>query len=222
MVFKYYLGGWVFLYFLAAYCNASEIKIPANIKVLQVNDRQYSASIFDRSSTHALNIGHNRLHLQFKELVEDVENDDHTTIYSKPFVVLLTLESSKHLTLLVPTFEHEKQVRAYAKKPTIAVVDEKQAHVEFSLSHLNSFQVQQGAKQVLNDKQNTLHTLNVEQTIPDDNQKQTDHIIQYSDSVHYSNDNMPLEMLRYWWQKASNRQKSEFISQLNLASEKGK
>ncbi|WP_286268778.1 DUF2057 family protein [Thalassotalea hakodatensis] len=215
---KNFIVNLTFLYFVSVHAIASEIKIPANIKVLQVNDTQYTASFFDRSTSYAISIGLNELHLQFKELVEDVENDDHTIIYSKPFVIIFTLKTAKDLTLLVPEFNSETQVRAYAKKPTILLVDRNQRNINHTLYDVKDYKSQQSNQFNL-----TIHDKST-RLISQQDEKLPQQVTEksHSDSIHQFTDKMPLEMLHYWWKKASTEQKVEFLDKVNLESKKGK
>ncbi|MDO6426914.1 DUF2057 family protein [Thalassotalea sp. 1_MG-2023] len=215
---KSFIANLTFLYLVSVHAIASEVKIPANIKVLQVNDTQFTANFFDRSTSHAIKIGLNELHLQFKELVEDVENDDHSTIYSEPFVVIFTLKTAKELTLLVPEFNSEAQVRAYAKKPNILLVDRTQRNINHTLYDVKDYTSRQSNQFDLTKENKSARLINQQheklpQTVTERN---------YSDSIHQFTDKMPLNMLHYWWHKASTEQKVEFLDNVNLESKKGK
>ncbi|WP_286235746.1 DUF2057 domain-containing protein [Thalassotalea sediminis] len=207
----------LFLMSLSSY--ASELTVPANIKVLQVNDEHFSMDLFDRSTTHQLKKGRNELHFQYKELIEDVENDDHTTIYSKPFVVLLTLDTIQRLTLQVPSFENEQDIRLFAKQPTVRIVNDDQQEIDIYQQDLKRFQTQQDVNLTLQKSRSYPQTQQQDLlNVVSENKADKPH----SDSIHHLNDTMPLTMLHYWWQHASKQQRAEFLREINRDLEKGK
>lgn len=197
------------LFILTSYCTlASELTVPASIKVLKVNGKNYSGSFFESEEKVALKSGRNVLILQYKELFEDYDNDDHTTITSSPFVALFNVNIDDELLLRHVKIIDEKQAREFAENPAIELITNNNAHIDVYSEGLEQYQNQLSFEKL---------SKNIHRSETRSIDQQDSTVLANESTIsqveNETNVNV-LAMLEYWWKQASDEQKAHFIQNL--------
>ena len=180
----------LFISVISFFSVAGKMNIPEYIHVLSVDGKNVDNNFFSRKSSIEITAGKHILVLQYKEIFDDVDNDDHATIKSEPFVVLFTVNQSEVLTIIKPMLNDEKTAIAYAASPKITLLNEKNQLIPIIIESLVVFEAQ-AVFQQLADSSNEGKSNAALATATK--------IIEES-SGHEPNAQL---MLEYWWQKAS-------------------
>lgn len=192
-------------FFVAQVSFANQLLLPDTIKLIELNGQEQSFSFFESSTDVELMQGQNVLVLQYKELFDDYDNDDHTTIKSLSFIVILNNESNKDLSLLTEDINNLNEARNYAKDPQITIIDENQKNIQFFKQELKSY--------LASNKLPSL-TQPAKQSIAEEPKKLPVDSFSNQINVTQINSNTPeaLNMLKFWWRQASEQQRAEFLS----------
>jgi len=181
---------------------AAQLTIPENYQLIKVNGAAGKSNFFSSESIVELKTGHNILILQYSELFEDVDNDDHVTIKSEPQVVLFTVESNtitEKYFVVMPTFLDDTQAREFADQPFIEInfIDKhsgQQKSLKVLSKSLTEFEAGLAFQQIDKLKLQQLET-------------SKDSEIQPAEPL----SNEALVQLKRWWSKANEKQKQRFI-----------
>jgi uncharacterized protein YccT (UPF0319 family) len=180
---------------------AIELVVPDVYKLIKVNGKSASSNFFSSETVIDLKRGENILVVQFSELFDNVEDDDHITIKSDPQVVLFNFKESaiEKYFMVAPTLSDGIQAQKFAESPLIAIkyIDIKSGQIK-SISVLNQslteFQADVAFKKMAN-----------KNLLPKNN---------FENAPNQSKVKLPadaLNKLMSWWNKADNIQKKRFI-----------
>jgi len=200
----------IFLSFFSFFSYSATLTIPENLQLLKVNGQEYSTSLFERKVQLDLAAGEHVLLLRYKEMYEDDDNDDHTTIKSSPFLLMFDI-ANEPLRITPISFPEESAARAFAKKPTVTLENMLAVKVASKSLLLSDFEQHQ-YKAALALKQNILAATQSEKSA----HLTPKHSAQKADVIKNSR---AIEMLNYWWQQASEHEQQQFIEQHRLKKE---
>ncbi|GHF93081.1 DUF2057 family protein [Thalassotalea marina] len=178
------------------YSFANEILIPENITVISINGEEQGFNLFNRQTKFAINVGANVMQVRYEELFEDIENDDHVTIKSKPFMIAFEVKGNTSLKLIVPRMLDETVARKFAKNPNVTI---ETTTGEQLLTKQNKMVDLIAKEQIKALEQNTTTTLSKKQ---------------HSESIQQTDATMALDMLNYWWQQANKEQRAIFLKRI--------
>ena len=203
------------LFQLSFVSYANEIYIPSSITVLSVNGKVHSLNFFSTSTTLTVESGKNSIVLQYKELFEDDENDDHATIKSKPFIVIFTIENDDDLVLTHENIIDEERARLFVKQPTVDIYSSKGDKLNIYLKDYDLYQAEVMYK-------HTQHQSSFAKVVNNnESSMQNNHFVQKANVTNGKNaggNDYALTMLKYWWNQASKDQKEQF--QLIISQDK--
>lgn len=216
----------VLLLFLSTFSYANTLIVPAQFDVLKVDGKNYDSSFFSVNQKIKLINGKHAVLLKYKELFDDPENDDHTTVKSEPFIVMFSMQGSP-LELLSKVNKDEEEARGFAENPLVRIVDSRGKEVGSKTMLLADYEQKQFQVALLTQSQESGNSVESRSNINDqDNSPSKKLTIPANTSTTIpssaagSSEPTPaLEMLLYWWQQASEQQKQAFLSQLNLIKE---
>lgn len=187
--------------FYSAVTIAAKIDIPNTISVLKVDNEPQTFSFFTRATSVELTEGQHVLLLQYKELFENDDEDDHVTIKSEPFVLLLETEVNSSYVLTHEKFIELEYAREFAKNPQVNIINQHKEKIEIFTQNLIDFE----ARAIFNSMDNKLIEVE-EATKATSLQVINNKVIENTQAY---------EMLKYWWQEASQKQKNKFIDDIN-------
>ncbi|WDD96998.1 DUF2057 domain-containing protein [Thalassomonas actiniarum] len=102
---------------------AGNLSLPKEITVVSINGQPYQNSFFASDSDISLTPGQQLLVLEYKDIFENYEDDDHTKITSEPYVVIFTVGEQDELTLKLPKIADEEQARDFADRFNVTLHD---------------------------------------------------------------------------------------------------
>lgn len=183
---------------------AAQLEIPETISVLKVDNKPKTLSFFSRSTTLDLAEGKHILLLQYKELFENVDEDDHVTIKSEPFVLLLSVNSGESYTLTHAMQTEEVNARKFSEAPTVSVTNKNKEEIKIYTQNLVDFE----ARAIFNSMDsNQPSVIQPESNISAERNTEGE-LVENKNTQAY-------EMLKYWWQRASKAQQEQFILEVN-------
>lgn len=174
--------------------ESARMRVPEALDVLYINQLKQKRFLVNRKPEVSLEKGDNRLVLQYVKFWGD--DDDFDKVQSEPFMVRFQLPAGGLYQLQLPVLKSVAQAKAFAKKPTLILLDEAQQSIPIVItgqlqqkSFLASFVTDSAARadsgggaQIDGDKR--------ESTVQADD---------------------ALEKLNFWWSKASTDQRKAFL-----------
>ncbi|TWX57675.1 DUF2057 family protein [Colwellia hornerae] len=188
-----------FLLFFINVCDAAvQLVVPDVYKLIKVNGEAASNDFFSQNTVVDIKRGENILIVQYSELFENYDDDDHVTIKSASQVIIFTLKETSHqkYIMVTPIIADSLNARKFAQSPTIEI------------KSLNENSVQQDAIFVLNQsltefkaglafKKIAEHSSQLAASSENDRQ------------IKKSND--ALNKLKFWWRNADKEQQKQFV-----------
>ncbi len=185
----------MFFSFSVFSATAAELIVPEEFIVQRLNSEDYSRSIF--SSDTKLNIpeGQNILVLKYSSIFDHDMEDHHITVASKPFIISFSVGKEVKLSFSYPEQFNQEDAKRFAKSPVVKLINPNGNAVAVMIQSLASY----------NDaamKQSLLRR--------DEMAQQT--LVQDEDGLMSKTSPGNLVMLKYWWQRASTKEKKEFLT----------
>jgi uncharacterized protein YccT (UPF0319 family) len=183
-----------------SYVNAATLTVPDAFVVKEIDGKKVSKGFFSKETKIDLIKGEHVLVLFYEDLFEELEFGfgGSTTVKSEPFVIKFILDKQQSLQLISPTIKNQKSAQLYAKSPQVMIKDEKGKLLVLEYADFAEYKAVKDLK--------TMVALA---------QKSTPKIVEPK-SVQLTPQQEPvlspqsLSMLKFWWQKASNKEKEQF------------
>ena len=176
---------------LAFSAGANQITFPEVYDVLKVDGQERISNFFERKTEIPLTTGRHVILYRYNELFED-DDDGHTKIKSEPYVLVLQ-KGQESVVVNNPDNLDEAQARKYAELPKLSINSESGAEVVFKTFALSEFEQQQYRSVLDSQTEKVLQTSEKKQTVSGAN---------------------ALNMLNYWWQQATEQERTEFLKQI--------
>ncbi|WDE07637.1 DUF2057 domain-containing protein [Thalassomonas viridans] len=186
----------LFLLFFSGTVFAGNLQLPKEITVVSINGQPYQNSFFASDSDIQLAPGQQLLVLEYKDIFENYEDDDHTTIRSEPFVVIFNVGEQDKLKLKLPEIAGEQQARDFANKFNVSFLDASNREHPVFIQDLMKY------------KAGLMTTHPVLQSTPVIAGKPAEAELEQDENA--------LNQLKHWWQLASEKQKRHFMQYLLL------
>lgn len=195
----------VILLIFSSLIFANVIYTPEHIKVLSVNGEKQT-NFFNPSHSFELNHGNNYLTLQYNELFEDYDNDDHVTVKSKPFNIRFNHSNKQPLTLSTPKINDVDSARVYAKSPNVHINDESGNMIALTIHSQSEYLALNNKDDLVNHEKHKTPVDEVHSVTIAEKSQQKEKTIAPTTNA--------LTMLNYWWEEADNQQKRAFIKSI--------
>ncbi|QBY05812.1 DUF2057 domain-containing protein [Thalassotalea sp. HSM 43] len=176
--------------------SATELVVPDTFSVLRVNGEEHSTSFFARESKVTLEPGQNVVVLKYSELFDDDMEDHHTTIRSKPFILLFSIAGDEQLTFSYTKPIDSDSAKLFAKDPQVQLIDSQGKAIAMVNQSLASYE-DEVMRETMNRRQQIVKKSLQSEQAPVANQSP-----------------QSLSMLKYWWQQASQQDKEAFLQYL--------
>ncbi len=167
------------------------IKVPEALNVLYVNDETYKRSFFSSDGSKVkLKEGLNRLVLEY-ETLWDLDAENHEVVKSEPVMVSFSAKNGKY-EFTLPEIKNVTAAKEFALKPVLTLVETgSQRPVEIAHSYRSK------EKAFLASFKDNTSRLSINTAQAGSNTTEVGEL--------------PLTMLRYWWQQASPEQQQMFM-----------
>jgi uncharacterized protein YccT (UPF0319 family) len=182
---------------------AATVNISDNLIVSEINDKAVDNGFIGKKSSFELSSGNHALIVRYKDVFEDLDFAEDRLVESQEFVVKFTVADQKQLKLSTTKINNLKSAENFAKSPHLTLKDRNNKQLPLSLEKVADYKL---AKQVdiavnsLASNQVKNHTLAKTATVAT-TINSADNTLQQVNS---------LNMLKYWWQNASNEEKQRF------------
>jgi uncharacterized protein YccT (UPF0319 family) len=199
---------------------AATLSVSDNLIVTQIDNKSVDHGMLGNKSTFSVNKGSHALIIFYKDVFEDVDFAEDRVIKSKDFVVKFSIKEEKQLNLATIAIKNLAQAESFSKSPTLVIKDERNKIIEIELENVSDYKIAQQVdiavntyasnQNIKNDKTPKLAKKDVvsKPIILTSNKQQTGNTLIQVNS---------LNMLKYWWQKASVQEKNQFKQ--NITSE---
>jgi len=201
--------------------SATTLNVFDNLTVTEINNKIVEHGLLNTKSTFVLSRGSHALLLHYKDVFEDLEFAEYRVVESKPFVVKFTVNNEVSLNLNTAVINNLAQAESFAKAPALLLSDESQKEIDIVLTSVNDYKISQQVDIALNtyskqsnetDKdRSNLPTTTVNKAIQ---VKASSSILATPTVIKKSGNTLiqvnSLNMLKYWWQNASNEEKKKF------------
>lgn len=216
----------VFLLF-SDFSSANILTVPEWFEVLKVDGKTYSSDFFSTTQLIEMNDGKHVLLLKYKELFDDPENDDHTTIKSEPFLVMFSMQGQP-LKVASKVNKDESEARVFAESPLVKLIDQNGKERQSTTMLLADFEQKQFQSALLNQAIDTPSLAKSEITNKNDSQQVVSKTstkpidtakkqpVKSESKLQEPVSSPAYDMLIYWWKQADEQQKNAFMKQLNL------
>jgi uncharacterized protein YccT (UPF0319 family) len=208
-------------FFTSFSSHAAKLTIPDVFKVTKINGAEQSTSFFASENTFDVKEGKNIVVVQYSELFEDADNDDHVTIKSEPQMLLFTAEKNTHYILNNPKLEEDSQARLFAKKPVFSLSTTDNVSIEVFSQSTAEFEASRVFEQLEKNQlvlaQSQLAE-NSKTSVDSNLSRVNENSINESNAVNrvkVQSSVEALNMLEYWWQKADIEQRKAFMKAIN-------
>lgn len=181
--------------------HAAKLIVPETLVVTNINGEEQGYKLLARESTLNLKPGAHRIEIKYRELFEE-DDGSNTTISSDPVMLGFNIDSDETYYIRIKRPLDSESAARFAKQPAFSIVDEqgKQLpHSQLTTEQQKSnwlatlgFTSQSGPIEPVADATNELAT-------------PVESSAQLSESQQ-----MALDMLNYWWQKADSETRAAF------------
>lgn len=189
---------------LSTQANAQHAKlvIPEALDVISINKVKHSSSLFSGGDTKLeLMPGQNKIVVEY-DMIFDISNDDHERVQSEPFQFRFNVEAGKQYYVKIPSFNSVTSAMKYARKPHLEIVER-----STNKTILADITYREFDGTYTNESSKPSATVKSQQAIT----ASTPEVSTTAISQTTTSNDMPLQMLEFWWQQASAQQRKRFI-----------
>lgn len=166
--------------------------VPANFNLLAIDGVKYSQPVLRDGATVNVLPGSHQFIIEYQDFW-NIDGDNHEKVTSNPLSVTFAAKAGDQYSINTTPLETVEQARAFAEKPGISVVDtaSKQSvsvEIKYNLYGGGLFSALFGPS----------------------NPKSAPHLDGSAKTKAPNNDGKALEMLKYWWETADEKQQSSF------------
>ena len=189
--------------------NASQLTLTDNLILRDVNDKPIEQGFFSNKQQLTLSKGHHTLVLKYKDVFEDTDMSEERLVTSEYFVVSFKITNQQQLVLSTTKINDLAAAERFSQQPELSLLDEQGNEISLHLEKLKDYEL---AKQVNKVVTSLSLPAKASENMSSVKSKQND-VDNFNDKVISEVDALP--MLKYWWTKASQKQKKDFLVFIN-------
>jgi len=192
--------------FVSINVNAAELKITDNIVLRDVDDKVIEQGFLSKKQLITLSEGKHSLVLKYKDVFEDIDFAEERLVKSDYFVVKFVVEGQQSLTLSTTKINDLAAAERFAQKPELILLDEDNQEVVLTLQKLSDYELAKQVTQVvttLSYPADSVQSNTKASKVNKNEQTFNDNVINQVDAV---------PMLKYWWKKANQVEKTNFLN----------
>jgi len=221
------------LLLLSFVSSATTIEVAKNLEIKEVNDKPFSEGFF--SNNKSIKIPAEQLNQQttqtivvrYKDVFEDFELGQDRVVETEYFVIKFALDKQSVLKLKTTTINDISEAESFVSKPEVMLVSNNGVSIPLELETYADYKLKREVTKVVatlpidvSDKplspkaeekiavaiDNDIADLDVRTETNDIDNRSQEFTEKVMDKVN------TLPMLKYWWQKASAKEKADFIA----------
>jgi len=192
--------------FVSINVNAAELKITDNIVLRDVDDKVIEQGFLSKKQLITLSEGKHSLVLKYKDVFEDIDFAEERLVKSDYFVVKFVVEGQQSLTLSTTKINDLAAAERFAQKPELILLGEDNQEVVLTLQKLSDYELAKQVTQVvttLSYPADSVQSNTKASKVNKNEQTFNDNVINQVDAV---------PMLKYWWKKANQVEKTNFLN----------
>lgn len=185
---------------IALQTQAATLTLPETFTAVTVNDIEQPSHFFAKETVLELAQGNHTIIIEYKDLFDG--DDDHTTVRSKPIVLLFSLSEQQaanaKLSLKTKPLLEVEDAKSFVKKPKITIVDQHNIEVKSIIESLTAF--------------NSRRAFNAFEQNEERVQTKSRAVIKKPKSIcDVSNEQVSLAQLKCVWSKSSKADQEAFV-----------
>lgn len=196
--------------FIAVKASAAELTVTDNLILRDVDDKAVEHGFLSKKQTIELSPGKHVLVIKYKDVFEDLDLGEDRLVKSDYFVVKLVVENQQKLFLSTSKISDLASAERFVKSPEVILLDEHKQELVLELETFSDYKLGKQVTKVVTTlsapvviSQNNSTTMT---TAAEDSQAFNNKVIDKVDTV---------PMLKYWWQKANQEEKENFLIFIN-------
>jgi hypothetical protein len=219
---------------------ATLLTISDNLVLKEVNDKVQDTNFFSNENTIELPQGRHTLLVKYKDVFEDLDFAEERLVESDPFIIEFSLTNEKALLLSTPEIKNLTAAERFSHMPEIVLTTQAGQSLALDLMKYEDYklakQVNLAVNQLVTQQPTatTLHNNLVESTSTAVQTSYDSSEVAVQEAINRKNIKIDTEvnlnqtfnkevtnhistvpMLKYWWKKASNEEKQDFIHFIN-------
>jgi len=201
---------------------AATLSIADNLVLRELDDKRlqndFFINAFSRENSIKLSKGSHTLLIKYKDVYEDLDFAEDRLVESELFIVKFTLTNQQTLKLMTPKIENLLAAENFSQSPEIILTDENDTVLFLQLEKHKDYLLSKQVEKVVTALPKNV--VLIKETKHGNLAEQADTInqvkaISKSESQTFNEQVLTqtksLPMLKYWWQRASDREKQKFI-----------
>jgi uncharacterized protein YccT (UPF0319 family) len=195
--------------FLSFTVTAATLTVGDNLVLRDVDDKAVESSFLSRNETVNLSQGSHTLVVKYKDVFEDFDFIDERLVTSDYFVVKFLIEKQQSLVLSTTKIKDLAAAERFVRNPELILLDERKQEMVLALEKLSDYELAKQVTQVVTTLSAPVGVSKSSiEAIKENNNKQG-----FSKEVINQVDTVP--MLKYWWKKANQDEKQNFLHFIN-------
>ena len=195
--------------FIAFKSSAATLIVTDNLILRDIDDKAVEHGFLSKQQEVKLSKGKHTLVVKYEDVFEDIDFAEERLVKSDYFVVKFLVNNQQKLTLSTTEIRNLATAERFAKKPELTLLDERNQEVILALETLSNYELAKQVTQVVTTlSAPVITTQGVGQTpiVSENEQSFNNKVIEKVDAV---------PMLKYWWKKADQNEKDNFIRFIN-------
>ena len=208
----------LFMFFLSNSLYAATLSIADNLVLRELDDKRIDDRFFSSKQSVQLSKGRHTLLVKYKDVYEDLDFAEERLIESELFIVKFNLTNQQKLKLMTPEIKNLLAAEKFSQSPEIIIVDENNTALILQLEKHNDYKLAKQVEKVVtalpksdvianetrqvNAYSETASIAKKQGNLQNEEQTFNEQVLTQAKS---------LPMLKYWWQKASEKDKQAFI-----------
>jgi uncharacterized protein YccT (UPF0319 family) len=189
--------------------RAAQLIITDNLVLRDVDDKAIEQGFLSTKQSIKLSKGKHTLVVKYKDVFEDLDFAEERLVKSDYFVVKFSIEDQKELSLTTTKIRDLAEAERFARSPELILLDESKKEIFLLLEKLSDYELAKQVTQVVTTLSVPNDDVSVNPEVHNKNTKKQ----AFSKDVINQVDATP--MLKYWWKKASQEEKSSFRRYIN-------
>ncbi len=191
--------------FMTLNVSAAKLTITDNLVIRDIDDKAVEQGFLSTKQTVELAQGKHTLVIKYKDVFEDLDMGEERLVKSDYFVVKFKVENQQALFLSTIKISDLAQAEHFVRTPELTLLDENKEALVLDLEKLSDYELSKQVTKVVTTlsapvavTKNNSQPPNMTKETQDFNQK----VINEVDAV---------PMLKFWWHKASENEKEDFL-----------
>lgn len=197
---------------------AGTFTVPDELSLLFLNGEKIPSSFFRHSTSIEIEGGANNIIVKYEDVISGEISDDHTVFKSLPFALNFFAEANRDYQAIMTLPRNDEEAKKFVIKPVVSLTDSDNNTVALEIEYQRSEKEEQLNslfRPAVKTPDELISSAKTSQPSVADSSNRVGAKASVKQSVAVSKkpkigQPQALDMLHYWWQRASSAQKREF------------